>query len=305
MAPALVPAVPQIRPASAMPSSVLPSVLPIVAGLCLLYGPIYAQLAQTLWQDGINNHAPLVAAVVAALVWTRRRELSALPSPRNILPGAGMLLAGLLLAVTGAISNVPLLSMASQIPVLAGVVLILSGTAGLRLIGFPLLFLAFMVPLPGIMLDALTGQLKEMLSALSVDLLCAMGYPAARSGVVIVVGQYQLLMADACSGLHSLISLAALGVLYIHLTTGRGGEPGGEHGGHAALMFAAIVPIALAANLLRVLLLALVTYHAGDAAGRQWHEAMGVLVFLVALAMLVMADSGLLAVARRRARQAQ
>lgn len=297
MAPPLSPALLQLQPASAA----LPSLLPVVTGLCLLYGPIYAQLAPTLWQDETNNHAPLVAAVVAALLWTLRRELSALPSPSNILPGVSVLLAGLLLAVTGAVNDFPLLSMASQIPVLAGVMLILCGTEGLRRAWFPLLFLAFMVPLPGIIFDGLTGPLKEMLSAISVDLLRALGYPAARSGVVIVVGQYQLLMADACSGLHSLVSLAALGMLYVHLTAGRRGEPGWRHGGQTVLMIGAIIPIALVANLLRVLLLALMTYHAGDAAGRQWHEVMGVLVFLAEMAMLVVFDSVLLTAARYRA----
>lgn len=283
-------------------SGALPPVLPVVAGICVLYGPIYAELAQALWQDGANSHAPLVAAVVAGLLWTLRHDLSALPAPRGIIPGAVLLLAGLLLAVTGAANRFPLLAMVSQIPVLAGILLILCGAGGLRRAWFPLLFLVFMVPLPGIVLDALTGQLKELLSAISVDLLRSLGYPVARSGVVIVVGQYQLLMADACAGLHSLISLAALGVLYVYLTAGRGGEPGRPQRAHVALMLAAIVPVALAANLLRVLLLALVTYHAGDAAGRQWHEAMGVLVFLAALALLVMVDSGLLAFARARAK---
>jgi exosortase len=192
--------------------------------------------------------------------------------------------------------------MASQIPVLAGVLLVLCGGEGVRRAWFPLLFLVFMVPVPGIVLDILTGHLKELLSAASVDLLRALGYPAARSGIVIVVGQYQLLMADACSGLHSLVSLAALGVLYVHLTAGRGGEPGGRQG-HGALMLAAIIPIALSANLLRILLLALTTYHAGDAAGQQWHAVMGVLVFLAELAMLVAFDSVLLAAARYRARR--
>ncbi|NJD35691.1 MAG: exosortase [Betaproteobacteria bacterium] len=297
MAPAHAPFLPQGRAASVS----LPSLLPLVAGWCVLYGPIYAQLAKTLWQDEANNHAPLVAAVIAALLWAMRRDLSALPPPRRSLPGLSVLAAGLVLAVTGALSDFPLLSMASQIPVLAGIVLMLCGAEGVRRAWFPLLFLAFMVPLPGIFLDALTGQLKELLSAMSVDLLHALGYPAARSGVVIVVGQYQLLMADACSGLHSLVSLAALGLLYVHLIAVRGGGQGWRGGGHAALMFAAIIPIALGANLVRVLLLALITYHAGDAAGRQWHEAMGVLVFLAELAMLIVLDSVLVAAARYRA----
>jgi exosortase/archaeosortase family protein len=208
----------------------------------------------------------------------------------------------------------PLLSMASQMPVLAGILLVLRGTAGLRLAAFPLLFLAFMMPLPGMVVEAMTGQLKELLSAASVDLLHALGYPAARSGVVIVVGQYQLLMADACSGLHSLFSLAALGLLYVHLTARRdesktggtgGGQGDGYRGAHVALLLAAILPVALAANLLRVVLLILVTYHGGDALGRQIHEAMGVLVFLVALALLFAVDGALLALARRPAAGAQ
>lgn len=284
--------------------------LPLLLGLLVLYAPIYADLSRTLWQEEAQSHAPVIALVAAALFWQLRQALAALPAPRHVLPGAALLGGGLLLAVAGRSLEMPLLSMASQMPVLAGILLVLRGTAGLRLAAFPLLFLAFMVPLPGIVVEAMTGQLKELLSAASVDLLHGLGYPAARSGVVIVVGQYQLLMADACSGLHSLFSLAALGLLYVHLTARRndvknGGTVGGQGGAHAALLLAAILPVALAANLLRVVLLILVTYHGGDSLGRQIHEAMGVLVFLVALALLFVVDGALLALARRPAAGAQ
>lgn len=284
--------------------------LPLLLGLLVLYAPIYADLSRTLWQEEAQGHAPVIALIAAALFWQLQQALAALPAPRQVLPGATLLGGGLLLAVAGRSLEVPLLSMASQMPVLAGILLVLRGMAGLRLAAFPLLFLAFMVPLPGVVVEVMTGQLKELLSAASVDLLHALGYPAARSGVVIVVGQYQLLMADACSGLHSLFSLAALGLLYVHLTarrdepkTGRGG--GGQGRTHAALLLTAILPVALAANLLRVVLLILVTYHGGDALGRQVHEAMGVLVFIVALALLYAVDGALLALARRPAAGAQ
>lgn len=281
--------------------------LPLLLGLLVLYAPIYVELSRTLWQEEAQGHAPVIALIAAALFWRLRQALAALPAPRHVLPGAALLGGGLLLAVAGRSLEVPLLSMASQMPVLAGMLLVLRGTAGLRLAAFPLLFLAFMVPLPGMVVEAMTGQLKELLSAASVDLLHALGYPAARSGVVIVVGQYQLLMADACSGLHSLFSLAALGLLYVHLTVRRhdlkdGAKTGGGPGGaHAALLLAAILPVALAANLLRVVLLILATYHGGDALGRQIHEAMGVLMFLVALALLFAVDGALLAWVRRPA----
>lgn len=286
------------------------ALLPLLLGLLVLYAPIYADLSRTLWQGEAQSHAPVIAVVAAALFWQLRQSLAALPAPRHVLPGATMLGGGLLLAVAGHSLEMPLLSMASQMPVLAGILLVLRGTAGLRLAAFPLLFLVFMVPLPGMVIEAMTGQLKELLSAASVDLLHALGYPAARSGVVIVVGQYQLLMADACSGLHSLFSLAALGLLYVHLTarrdepkTGLTGD--GQGRTHAALLLAAILPVALAANLLRVVLLILVTYHGGDVLGRQVHEAMGVLVFLVALALLFAVDGTLLALVRRLTARAQ
>ena len=296
---------PASQPASPL-SSAMPTLLPVLAGLSILYGPTYVHLGQTLWQGEANSHAPLVALGVAALLWQLQPSLSALPTPKTPVAGAIILLAALLLATAGHVSDVPQLSMASQIPMLAGILLIFCGGAGIRRAWFPLLFLVFMVPLPGIVLDALTGQLKELLSAISVDVLYALGYPVARNGVVIAIGQYQLFMADACAGLHSIISLAALGLLYTYLATSRCDAQGWQCGGQAAFLLAAIIPIALAANLVRVLLLVLITYHAGDTVGQQWHETLGVLVFLVAVAMLIALDRALLhASSRRAARQAK
>lgn len=106
----------------------------------------------------------------------------------------------------------------------------------------------------------------------------------ARNGVVITVGQYRLLVADACSGLHSILSLSALGSLFIYLM-GRNGLL------HNLLMAASILPVAFAANLVRVLLLALLTFHFGDATGRMLHELAGITVFLTALGLLFGLDA--------------
>ncbi|MCV4655922.1 archaeosortase/exosortase family protein, partial [Escherichia coli] len=84
-----------------------------------------------------------------------------------------------------------------------------------RVLAFPLLFLVFMVPLPQMVIDSVTASLKQAVSAIDEDLLYFIGYPIARSGVVLMVGQYQLLVADACSGLNSMFSLTSLGVLYL------------------------------------------------------------------------------------------
>lgn len=269
------------------PAIASPFPLPVLLGLFLLYLPIYGHLADTLWLREEYAHGPLIALTSAFLLWRERTRLSILPQPRQAWPGALLFAGGLLLAWAGQTQGIALFVTTSQLPVLAGIVLTLHGMAGLRLAAFPVLFLLFMVPLPSMLVDALTLGLKEWISAITVHLLHAAGYPVARSGVIIVIGQYQMLVADACSGLHSLFSLAALGVLYDRLRPQRRWP-------YKSLVLAAIVPVALAANLLRTLVVVLVTYHAGDAVARAWHEAAGILLFVFAL-MLLSAVSAFLA----------
>jgi exosortase len=142
-----------------------------------------------------------------------------------------------------------------------------------------------MVPLPGTLVDAVTEPLKHAVSMVVVDALHALGYPIGRSGVMITVGPYELLVADACSGLNSMLSLAALGALFIHLK-GSGSRL------HAALLVASIVPIAFAANIVRVIALVLITYHFGDAAGHGFlHGAAGIVLMLAALAAFFALDA--------------
>ena len=97
----------------------------------------------------------------------------------------------------------------------------LGGRQVLRQMAFPLFFLIFVLPYPGWVIDSLTQPLKLMISQGAEWLLYLAGYPVARSGVLISLGQYRLMVADACSGLHSLIFLSALGLLYIHFTGPR------------------------------------------------------------------------------------
>jgi exosortase B len=280
---------PAISPAGA-PAAGKPSIpgfwtaQPILLGLLALYGPTYSTLFSGLWQDPEQAHAPLVALVVAMLFWRLRQPMSALSPSSSGLSGTTILGLGLLLALLGTAMASPFLIMLSQIPVLAGVFVMLWGTQGLRLAWFPLAFLAFMLPLPGIVIDALTGQLKEWISLLTEELLYGLGYPVARNGVVITIGQYRLLVADACSGLHSIVSLSALGSLFIYLM-GRNNHL------HNLLMVACILPIAFTANLVRVLLLALLTFHLGDATGRVVHDLAGITVFLTALGLLFGIDA--------------
>src|SRR6185503_20878200 len=129
------------------------------------------------------------------------------------------------------------------------------------------------------------GPLKQHVSAIAEQVLYAAGYPIARNGVMLTIGQYQLLVADACSGLNSMFSLSALGVLFMYLMARTSLM-------HNAIMLASILPIAFAANIIRVLVLILVTYHFGDEAGQGFlHGAAGIVLLLVALAILLLLDA--------------
>jgi len=265
---------------------------PVLAGLAILYGPVYAELAGSLWQTDEHAHAPLIAVVAAFLFWRLRRPLAALPDAWSPGLGGAGLAAGLALAVVGRSQDVHLLTLVSQPLVIGGAIALLRGQAALRLAWFPLVFLLFMVPLPGIAIDAITGQLKTWVSLAAEEILYQAGYPVARSGVVIIIGQYQLLVADACSGLHSMLSLSALGTLFVWLMQPRPGW-------HTAVLLISLLPVAFVANLARVLMLVLITFHHGDTFARGWHDGLGLSVFVTALVLLITLDAALVRLAAR------
>jgi len=258
--------------------------LPVGLGLAILYVPSYLSLMQTTWDTAENGHGPIMLAVVVWLIWRKRRDLiegSLEPSP---LAGWISLSIGLLMFVLGRSQAIDTLEVASHLPVLTGVLLLMRGWAALRAMWFALCFLIFMIPLPGLMVEAMTSALKEEVSVVVEQILYWFGYPIARSGVVLLIGQYQLLMADACSGLNSMFSLGALGMLLVYLTNAA--QPRGKL--HIALMLAAILPVAFVANVVRVITLVMITWYFGDEAGQGMaHGAAGMILFVVALLLLL------------------
>jgi exosortase B len=257
--------------------------LAVAIGLAALYIPTYYSLATTLWRDEAYAHGPIIVGVFAWLVW-RERDAFANPSRGAAIPGTLLLGLGLVLYVVGRALSLPLFEVASHLSVLAGVALVMGGLALLRRFAFPILFLFFLIPLPGFVLDAVTTPLKTVVSMAVASILGVAGYPVERSGVVLDVGDHQMLVADACSGLNSIYSLMALGLLYAWLTPPR-------NAARTAMLLASVLPIAIVANIVRVLLLVLVTYHWGEETAQGFlHGFAGILVFIVALALLVGVD---------------
>jgi exosortase B len=271
-------------------SRLLPSgVDPLSAGLVTLgfaslYLPTYWSLSHTIWASDEQGHGPIILAICLWLLWRKRVELVALSSAPAPIAGWGLLVLALAVYVLGRSQAILMFEVGSQLAMVAAVLLLFKGWPALRSCWFPLFFLIFMIPLPGPLVAAVTGPLKAAVSAVATMLLSKLGYPIGRSGVVLTVGQFQLLVADACAGLNSMFSLEALGLLYMNLM---------RHSSALRNMLLAllIVPISFCSNVVRVVILVLVTYHFGDAAGQGFvHGFAGMVLFLVALALILTVD---------------
>lgn len=257
--------------------------VPVVLALLVLFVPTYLRLHESVWQLEAYEHGPIILAVFLWLLWRERAAFQIAPSPR-LVEGTGLVLVGLVVYFVGRTQDIALLEVGAQVLLVVGVLLVMLGWATVRRLWFPLLFMLFLVPLPGFVIVGITAELKQHVSAVAETLLYHAGYPIARDGVVITIGQYRMLVADACSGLNSMYSLSALGLLYMYLAR----RPGWLHNG---LMLLAILPIAFVANVVRVLLLILVTFHFGDEAGQGFlHNTSGMVLFLIALVGLFSLD---------------
>jgi len=259
--------------------------LPVIVGILALYIPTFHMLAEGIWQEDEYAHGPIILLVILWLLWDRKQYLltQQTGSPAKA-QGLFILTIGLLTYVLGRSQGISVLDVGSLALVLAGTLVAVRGWHALRAYWFMLLFIVYLVPLPGVLIDAFTGPLKQYVSVIAEQILYAAGYPIARSGVVLTIGQYQLLVADACSGINSMFSLSAIGLLYLYLMQYKNKL-------HIAVIVASLLPIAFCANIIRVMFLVLVTYHFGDAAGQGFlHGFSGMVLFVVALIMLLLLD---------------
>lgn len=269
---------------------------PVVLGLLVIFIPTLLSLANGPWRQSEYAHGPIVLLTALWLFWQLRDAVINSESlPENRL-GITLLIFGCLLYALGRSQTILFIEVGSAIPIILGAVVLTKGVNAAKRLWFPIFFLLFLVPLPGFLIDVLTGPLKNQVSAIVSELLYLLGYPIARNGVVLTIGHYQLLIADACSGLNSMYTLTALGLLFVYLkrktTTAR----------HITLMVLAILPIAFFTNVARVIALSLLTYYFGDEAGLSFsHDVAAVTEFFIALLLLVTLDSTLAHLAGKRA----
>jgi len=273
------------RPISADQRKFLRRWWPLGLGLLALVGATSFRFAQGLWQQPEFEHGPLLLAIALWLLWYKRASFYAAEAPSSVFVAVAILVPSLLIYLLGVRLKASYFEFGALVPVLAGSLWLVGGWQLVRATTFTLLFVLLAAPLPAPVVFALTSGLKEWVSQGAELILHLANYPVARDGVTLRVGPYNLLLADACSGMNSLISLTAIGLLYAYLTAGRRAM-------HAVLLLAAVLPIAVASNIVRVLILVLITYHLGDEAGQSFlHDFAGIAMFFFSMVALAILDA--------------
>jgi exosortase B len=277
-------AVPIAVPWLATIRSSAPAWLPIWLGLAILYVPTLVGLARGHWASSDQAHGPMVLALALWMMW-RAWPARAAGERASAAWGWALVVPGLCAYVVGRSQAILILEIGSALWLLAGFIAMQRGLRTLRAVWLAFFLLLFLLPMPGSVVAFFTLPMKLLVSHLVEALLYAAGYPVSRSGVLLQIGYYQLLVADACAGLQTVLTLEAMGLLYLnvvrHSSTLRN-----------AVLALCIVPISISANVIRVLALVLITYYWGDDAGQGFlHAFAGLVLYGSALALVIGADS--------------
>lgn len=276
----------------------------IAAAFGLAYLPTYLKLFDGPWQTEQEGHGPLIMLAAAWLAWQQRGRLSQIAQRPAVIAGWIILIFSLLVMVVTRSQDVLMIETFTQIPVLLGCLLLIGGWPLARVFAFPLAFLIFSIPPPSWILDAMTVPLKGWVSDVVTNLLYSLGYPIAQNGVMIMIGSYQLMVKDACSGMNSIFALSAIGIFYVYEFVPRDWL-------RKTVLVLSIIPITIGANLFRVLTLVLGSYYFGvDNVEGLFHDITGIALFVFALALFFLLDGLLVGVeyligGRRAPRRAQ
>lgn len=257
----------------------------LLGAFVMLYAPTYMTLDRVVWIREGQGHGPILVALIGWLIWTRLPRFIALDAPPSSYAGAVTLLVGATMYVLGRSQDLMALDTFSQVFTLGSIALLYRGWAGLRLMWFPLFFFIFIIPLPTTFVDSVTAPLKMAVSVVSENALHAADFPIGREGVMLVIGPYKLLVADACAGINSIFALEAVGVFYMSIA-------GHTNKLRNVLLATFILPISFVSNVTRVCTLVLITYYFGDEAGQGFvHGFAGILLFVVATLLTLATDS--------------
>lgn len=261
----------------------------ITLAVILVFWRVLARLVNDWIGDGNYSHGFLIIPIALYFVWERRDKLAAAPLRPSWL-GLFGLAGGIATLLAGLWGSELFLSRVALLPVIAGIVLFVLGWAHLRILTFPIAFLLLMIPIPAIIFNQIAFPLQMFASRVGEWAISTAGIPVLREGNVLILAHTTLEVAEACSGIRSLVSLITLGIVYGYFMDPRPWV--------RALIVASAIPVAILANGARV---------AGTGMAAQWispkaaegffHEFSGWIVFLFAFAMILIIQKFIVKVA--------
>ena len=252
----------------------------VVAGLAILYRDVVPELIRAWGTDDNYSHGYLIPPIAAYLAWERRHKFFATPAKPSAV-GLVVVLGSLLVLALGVLGIELFLTRVSLLGALGGTILFLFGWRRFAVVLFPLAFLLLMIPLPAIIFNQIAFPLQLIASQFGEAVVRAVNIPVLREGNVLILANITLEVAEACSGIRSLISLLTLGIVF--------GYIGDSRNWVRVLIALSTIPVAVIANGARVAGTGIAAHHYGAVAAEGFlHEFSGWLVFIAAFAMMLL-----------------
>jgi exosortase len=251
----------------------------LTGGFAFLYAPVIVKLVHDWATDDNASHGFLVVPLALYFAWERRQQLLEI-EPRPAAGAMAIIFVSLGLLVAGTLGAELFLARVSIIGVVAGTIAFIYGWGHLRLVAFPVAFLVLMVPPPALVFNQVAFPLQLLASHVGELVLQSLRVPVLREGNVIILAHTTLEVAEACSGIRSLISLITLGIVYGYFSDRRMWV--------RLAIAASTVPVAVVANALRVAGTGVAAqYYGPEVADGFLHTFSGWLVFVAALGAVV------------------
>jgi exosortase len=251
----------------------------VLAGLAIVYWTVVAGLISAWSTDDNYSHGFFIVPLAVYFAWERRQAIASAPM-RPALLGLVVVAGSLLLLVGGILGAELFLARVSILGTMAGAILFLYGWPMLRILALPLAFMLLMIPLPAIIFNKIAFPLQLLASQVGESTISAMDIPILREGNVLILANARLEVAEACSGIRSLVSLFALGIVFGYFVDQRTSV--------RTVIALSAVPVAIFANGLRVASAGVAAHKFGSAGVEGlFHEFSGWVVFVVAFLMMI------------------
>lgn len=243
-----------------------------------VYAPIFPELWESWMEHSNNSHGVLVPIISLYLIWMNKDKLERTDKSSSFI-GLVVVVFSLILYLVSLSGGIVFVSRIMMVVTLIGIVLYLYGLERFKIVAFPVCFLVFMVPVPYSIISLVSLPLQTFATTVSANLISMVHIPVVQEGNMLYFVQTQLEVAEACSGIRSIVALTMLSCLFVYLSnSGRWQK---------LIILLSAIPVALIANILRVTGTGILAHFYGERVARGFlHEFSGMAVFAFGLVVL-------------------